>query len=432
LIIPVVIEQALALTVGMVDAMMVSAASEAAMAGVSLTDTIAILLINIFSSFASGGAILIGQLYGAGDTAKTRRASSQLVYVAFFLSVLITAVCLALNKQILALVYGKIDVSVMFSASSYFYVTALSYPFIALFNSSAALLRITGNTRSPMLISLAMNALNIAGNALFIYGLHWGAFGAGLSTTIARTLAGLTMLFMLRDKKLSICVRSYKFWKLDWFVIKRLLHFGIPSGLENSIFQLGKIALSGLVSTLGTAAIAANSVINNIGGLQVLPGQAMSSVMMTVISQCVGAGEIGQAKRYFKRLMCMTYAGMLVFAVGMYLLRAQLLGLYNISEETFALASKIMLIHSFGAGLLWTISFLPSTAVRSAGDVVYPMVIAIVSMMLWRVGIGYLLVYTTNLGIYGVYIGILVDWAFRGATYMRRYMKGRWTRIALE
>jgi putative MATE family efflux protein len=416
----------------MADAMMVSAASESAMAGVSLTDTIAILLINIFSSFASGGAILVGQLYGAGDLTRTRKASSQLVYVTFLLSMLITSVCLTLNRQILGLVYGKIDADVMFSASVYFYVTAVSYPFIALLNSSSALLRITGNSRTPMLVSLGMNVLNIAGNALFIYGFHWGAFGSGLSTTISRTLAGVVLMIILRNNILPVCVNSYKFWKLDKIIIRRLLRFGIPNGLENSIFQLGKIALSGLVSTLGTAAIAANSVINNIGGLQVLPGQAMGNAIQTVISQCVGAGEIEQAKHYFKRLMLLTYAGMMVFAVTMYLLRAKLLGLYNISDTTFELASKIMLIHSLGAGLLWTVSFVPSSAIRAAGDVVYPMVIAILSMMLWRVGIGYLLVYATNLGIFSVYIGICADWAFRGATYMLRYVKGKWTRIALE
>jgi putative MATE family efflux protein len=432
LIIPLVIEQTLGLLVGMVDAMMVSVASESAMAGVSLTDTIAILLINLFSAFASGGAILVGQFIGAHDDKNASRAASQLVNVSFLISFGIMAACLLLNRQILSAVYGKIDADVMYSASSYFYITTLSYPFVALFNSSAALFRATGNSRTPMLNSIIMNVLNIVGNAFFIYVMHWGAFGAGLSTTISRAAAAITMLLMLRNPALAVAVRSYRFWRLDGSMIRRILRFGIPNSLENSLFQIGKIALAGLVSTLGTAAIAANSVINNVGGFAVLPGQAIGAAVITVTAQCIGAGEYEQVRRYFKQLMKITFGAMVVFTVAIYAAAPLIFRLYNLSEATYALCIKIMLLHSFGTGLFWTTAFVPANALRAAGDVLYPMVIAIVSMMLWRVGIGYLLVYTTDLGIYGVYVGILVDWAFRSATYMHRYIKGKWRTGSLK
>ncbi|MDR0906661.1 MAG: MATE family efflux transporter, partial [Oscillospiraceae bacterium] len=272
----------------------------------------------------------------------------------------------------------------------------------------------------------------IIGNALFIYVMHWGAFGAGLSTTISRAVAALTLLVMLRNPALAVAVRSYRFWRLDGSMLRRILRFGIPNSLENSLFQIGKIALAGLVSTLGTAAIAANSVINNVGGFAVLPGQAIGSAVITVTAQCIGAGEYEQVRRYFRQLMKIAFGAMVVFTVAIYAAAPLIFKLYNLSEATYALCIKIMLLHSFGTGLFWTTAFVPANALRASGDVLYPMVIAIVSMMLWRVGIGYLLVYTTDLGIYGVYVGILVDWAFRSATYMHRYVKGKWRTIALK
>ncbi|MDR0861642.1 MAG: MATE family efflux transporter [Oscillospiraceae bacterium] len=430
LIIPLVIEQTLGLTVGMFDAIMVSFAGESAMAGVSLVDTIAILLINLFSAFASGGAILVGQFIGAKDDKDASLAARQLVNVSLLISVAITVLCMTLNAQILGLFFGGVNADVMSSARSYFYITTLSYPAVALFNACAALFRGTGNSKTPMVNSLIMNGINIVGNAIFIYGFNMGAFGAGLSTTIARYVAAVTMLVMLRNPKLVISVRSYRFWVLDWPMIRHILRYGVPNGLENSLFQVGKIILAGLVATLGTASIAANSVINNLGGIEVIPGSAMGIALTTVVAQCVGAHEYEQARKYIKQLMLITYAGMIAFSVLMYAASPLLLRVYNLSDETFRLASKIMLIHSIGTALVWTTAFVPASALRAAGDVVYPMVIAIVSMMVCRVGFSYLFVYTTDWAIMSVYAGILIDWTFRSVLYMKRYLSGKWRRAS--
>jgi putative MATE family efflux protein len=423
LIIPLVIEQTLALTVGMFDAMMVSSAGEAAMSGVSLVDTIAILLINMFSAFAAGGAILVGQRVGARDLKSAGEAARLLVGVSFVLSAVITALCLALNRGILTLFFGTIEADVMSSARSYFYITTLSFPFVAVFNAAAALFRSMGDSRTPMIFSVMMNAINIVGNAIFIYGAGLGAFGAGLSTTIARVAAAVLLLIALRSPKLPVSVRSYGFGGTERAMMRHILRFGLPNGLENSIFQIGKILLAGLVSTLGTTSIAANSVVNNLGVIAIIPGAAIGAGMTTVVAQCVGAGETGQARRYVRRLMIITLTGMALFAAMIYILTPFLLKAYNLSDETEQLARRVMLMHNIAVAVLWGTAFVPPNALRASGDVVYPMIVAIASMFVCRVGLGYLLVYTTSLGIVGVYLGMFTDWVLRAALYMRRYFK---------
>jgi putative MATE family efflux protein len=429
LIIPLVIEQTLALTVGMFDAMMVSSAGEAAMSGVSLVDAVAVLLINLFSAFAAGGAILVGQRVGAKDQKNAGEAAKLLVSVSFVISAAIMALCLALNRVILALFFGKIGADVMASARSYFYITSLSFPFVALFNAAAALFRAMGDSKTPMKYSVIMNAVNIAGNAIFIYGAGLGAFGAGLATTIARAAAAVILLRALRNPSLSVSVRCYGFKGAERATVRHILRFGIPNGLENSIFQIGKILLAGLVSTLGTTSIAANSVVNNLGVIAVIPGAAVGAAMTTVVAQCVGAGETGQARRYVRQLMTVTLIGMALFSALMYILAPLLLKAYSLSAETTALARRIMLMHCIAVAVLWGAAFVPPNALRASGDVVFPMVVAIASMFVCRVGMGYLLVYTTDLGVVGVYIGMFTDWALRAALYLRRYgrLAKRWT-----
>jgi putative MATE family efflux protein len=432
LIIPLIIEQTLSLTVGLIDTIMVAYAGESAMSGVSLVETIAILLIALFASLAAGGAIVAGQYLGAKRVEKARESATQLVYITFIISLVIMAVCLLLNKQILSLVFGRIEPEVMSSARAYFYVNALSYPFIALFNAAAALFRGMGDSRTPMLNALILNVLNIIGNVIFIYGMGWGAFGTGLSSLISRIVTALVMIIMLRKPVLDICVRSYKFWRFDGRMIKRILGIGIPSSLENSIFHLGKIVLTGLVATMGTASIAANGVAGSIAGIQVIPGFAIGFALTTVTALCIGAEETEQARFYFKKLLKIAFLTLIVFNLLILVLLKPLLGLYHLSEETYGLAFYLVIIHGICAMIIWPFSFVVPNTFRAAGDVKYPMVIAIISMIAFRVGFSYLFAFTTSLGVYSVWLAMPIDWTFRGICFMWRYLSGKWERGRID
>jgi len=431
LIVPLVIEQALTVTVGMIDTVMVASVGESAVSGVSLVDTINLLLINLFTALASGGAIVAGQYLGRREKANSNHAAKQLCVAILFLSVTIMALAMAFNGPILSLFFGKIEADVMSNARSYFYITALSYPFIALYNAAAALFRGMGNSKVAMINALIMNLLNIIGNATFIYGFQWGAFGAGLSTLISRAIAATVMMWMLRNPKWEISVRSYSLRDIDFGMIKRILRIGIPSGLENSMFQIGRIILTSLVSGMGTVSIAAHAVANSLTGIAVIPGQAIGLAMITVTAQCVGAGEHDQANGHIKYLLKLSQLFMLAINVLIMVCMNPILGLYRLSEASLRYAWQIMLLHGIGAATIWTMSLTLPNALRAAGDAKYTMTVSIFSMWVFRIGCSYLLAYVFDMGVLSVWIAMVVDWAVRGICFTWRWLRGRWKNIIL-
>lgn len=426
LIIPLMIDQTLALTVGLLDTVMVASAGEAAVSGVSIVESLNLLIINLFAALSTGGAVVAGQYLGKGDEENGRIAAKQLVMAALFFSLIITFFCVVFNRPILSFVFKGVETSVMGHAKAYFYVTALSFPFIALFNSAAALFRGMRNSKIAMVNAIIMNVINLIGNSIFILVLHWDAFGAGLATLIARMVAAVSMMVMLRNRNLAIHIRSYSLKDMNLSMIKRILKIGIPGGLENSLFQIGKVILASLVASLGTTAITANAVSGSIGGMAMIPGAAIGLALTAVIAQCVGAKEYEQANFYIKYLMKIAF--IVIFAVNalIFIFRAPVLSLYNLTPETMNEAMRIITYHTITFCIFWALAFTLPNAFRAAGDVRYTMLVSIFSMGIFRIGFSYLFVSVIGVGVIGVWISMFIDWAVRGAFFAGRYLSGRW------
>lgn len=426
LILPLMVEQTLALTIGMFDTIMVASAGESAVSGVALVDVINVLLLNLFAALATGGAIIAGQYLGARDHKNANIAAKQLLMSSTILGVLIMAVCLVFHRGMLSLFFGNVEADVMENAVRYFFIVALSYPFIAIFNAVAALFRGMGNSRLPMVCGLIMNGSNIVLNAVFIYGFHMGVAGAALGTLISRILGAAVIVWRLRDTTNAVSVTSYSLRDLDFPMIKRILGIGIPNGLENSIFQVGRIIMTSLVATFGTASIAAHAVGTSLTGLEIIPGQALGLAMTTIVAQCVGAGAYEQAEYYIKYLMKQAYVFLFILNVGMLFLLNPILGFYQLSGETFQMAFMIMLIHGIGAMVVWPVSFTLPNAFRASGDVKFPMYISILSMLVFRIGFSFLLAKVFDLGVFSIWIAMVIDWTFRAACFAWRYVSARW------
>lgn len=428
---PLIIEQALMLSVGMIDILMVSFAGENAVSGVSLVDAINTLLIFLLTALATGGAIIAGQFIGRKNVEQSNLVGKQLLIVTFWFSIILMAICLIFNNQLLSLLFGDVNPEVMGNARSYFYITAISFPFIALYSSSAALFRAMGNTKVPMLNSLIMNVINIFGNAIFIYVLRWGAFGTGLSTLLSRIVIAFVITYMLRNKNLAVVIRSYKFWEFDLQTIKKILKISIPASLENCVFQFGRIILTGLIATLGTDAIAANAVTGSLINIATVPGQALGLAMTTVVAQCVGAKEFKQAILYTKHLLKTSWIYMGILDMCIFILLKPILSLYHLSATTFSLSFSIMIIHIVGWVTVWPLSFALPNTFRAAGDVKYPMAISAFSMVVFRIGCSYLLVYGFGLGVYSIFIAMLTDWVFRCICFSWHWKTGKWKRYVI-
>ena len=426
LIFPLVVEQFLSVMVGMADIMMVSSAGETAVSSVALVDLINSLILNIFAALATGGAVVASQAIGARHQERAAHVANQLTYIVLAIALVIMGLVLFLKAPLLRLLFGQVEPAVMEGSLVYFTISALSYPFIAVYSGGAALFRSMGNSRVTMYISLLMNGVNIAGNAVLVYGFGMGVAGVAWPSFVSRTLAAVIILCLLRDKRRTIYIRNLLSFRLDFPLMRSILRIGIPSSLENSVFQLGRVLLVSLISTFGTVQIAANAVANNLDYLGVIPGQAIGLAIITVVGQCVGAGEWEQVRRYTKRLLQLTYLCMWALNGGLLVCLPFVLNRYSLSAETWQCAFTLVLIHAVGAMVLWPASFTLPNALRATGDVRVPMVISIVSMLVFRVGFSLVFGVHMELGVIGVWIAMVVDWAVRVACFIPRVRKKLW------
>lgn len=429
LIFPLVIEQTLAVMVGMVDTMMISYAGESAISGVSLVDMINNLLINIFAAIATGGAVIISQYIGRKDREKACESANQLLLVTGFISLIIAFLIIAAHHPLLRLLFGSITDEVMASAQTYLLISAFSYPFLAIFNSCAAIFRSMGNSKIAMQVSVGMNICNAIGNALLIFGLDMGVAGAALSSLFARALAACVMLLLVQNKKLYVYVTPKQIFRFDGNLVHKIVYIALPNGIENGLFQLGRVLVVSIIAGFGTVQIAANAVANSLDSVGCIAGQAMNLAMLTVVGQCIGAGDYKQAVYYIKKLLKIAY--LLTIAVNCVLLLCLplILNVYTLSPEARTLSMILVLIHNGLAMLLWPVSFTLSNALRAAGDVKFTMIVAIFSMCAFRILFSVILGTCLGMGAIGVWIAMILDWIFRSAVFVTRFLRGKWKNI---
>jgi len=426
LLIPLIIEQVLGATVGLADTLMVSNVGEAAVSGVSLVDSVNLLLINVFSALATGGTIVASQYLGRNDRENANKAANQLVLVTSALSAAIMALCLLLRRPLLNLLFGHAEQAVMETALVYFMLSALSYPFIGVYNSCAALFRAAGNSQVPMAVSALMNAINISGNALFIFGFGMGAAGAGLASLASRMAACLIMLWILRKPELKISLAEFFHLTFMPGMIKNILRIGIPSGVENGMFQIGKILVQGIVAIFGTASIAANAVGNSISAITVMPGIAIGLGAVTVVGHCIGAQQYEEAKKYMRQLTLYSLASIVALNAVILLAMDPILQLYELSSATAELARQIIVFHAFISIAFWAQAFTLPNGLRAANDVRFTMTTSIITMWTLRVAGGYIISVWLGLGVLGVWVSMGLDWLLRMMLFIWRYKSNKW------
>ncbi len=434
---PLMVQYLLSVLIGMVDTVMVASAGEAAVSGVSLVNSLDTLLLMAFSSLVSGGSVVVAQLLGAKDLKASQEAAKQLLYTSTIVAALTSILVLCAGSGMLSLLYGQVEESVMESANGYMFYIALSFPFLAIYGSAAAVYRIMGNSKVTMVISLGMNLINVAGNALLIMGLGMGAAGAAISTLVARVVGAIVLLTMLHSKKNMIYLEKLLSYRPDFQMIREILKIGVPNGIENSMFQLGKLLTQSLISTLGTTAIAATAVANNLVMLQYMPGSVVGDTTVTIVGRCIGAGEKEQAKKYTKMLLAANYVCVWVVCLGTLAVLWPMINMYNLSGEGAELAYHMIIFHMIAASLIWPAAFTVPAAFRSASDVKYPMLVSMFSMWAFRVALSYVLAPERivvfgltlpglGLGPLGVWVAMFVDWVFRMILFGVRFRSGKW------
>ncbi len=426
LLIPLMIEQLLAVAVGMADSIMVASVGESAVSAVSLVDSIIILFINIFAALATGGAVVAGQFIGQKQNDKACKAGEQLLLFVTFISIIVMAVMYLGKGFILNVVFGSIQPDVFAYANTYLLITFASIPFIAVYNSGAALFRAMGNSRITMVTSIVMNIINVFGNALLIYGVGMGVEGVAIPTLVSRAVSAVIIVALLRNEELIVHISKRFNYKFNKDMVKNILKIGVPNGIENSMFQLGKIMLLSVIAGFGTASITANAVANSVSAFQILPGMAVGLSLITVVSQCVGANDYVQVRYYTKKLLKIAHIAVIGMNVIIISSIPLILRAYNLSEETAALASKVFIFYGICSCILWPLSFTLPNTLRASNDVRYTMIVSVSSMWIVRIGFGIVLSKYFSIGMFGVWVAMIIDWIVRSAFFIIRYKGGKW------
>ena len=427
LLLPLIAEQALSVTIGLADTLMVSSVGEAAVSGVSLVDSFNTLMIQVMSALATGGAVVTSQYIGHREPKNAKAAAAQILFVLASFSLVVAAVVVVGRHAILRGIFGSIDADVMRYAETYFLLSALSYPFIGLYNAGAALFRAQGNSKISMLSSLVMNVINIGGNAVLIFGFGMGVMGAALASLVSRAVACAVVLYLLQKPACPLRVDGLRALAPDGGLIRRILRVGIPAGIENGMFQIGKLSVSSLTSTLGTAAIAANAVANTTTTFLNIPANAVGMAALTVVGQCLGAGEKEQAVYYSRRLLLTAYCGAWVMNLSAFFFANRMVvSLFHLSPEAQTMALEVMLWFNIVSLFFWPSSFTLPNILRAAGDARFTMAVSILSMWVFRVGFCYVMVLGFHGRLLSIWMGMFLDWVFRSLCFFVRFARGRW------
>lgn len=426
LLLPIIVEQLLSSLMGTADTMMVSNIGSAAISAVSLVDSINILVIQALAALAAGGAILCAQYLGSHNQKEANQAARQVLFVMVFLSTALSAFCLIFRDPLLGLIFGKVEADVMSNSKIYFFLTLLSFPFIGLYDAGASIMRSQNNSRNPMLISVISNFLNIGGNAILIFVFGMGVKGAAISTLVSRIFCAVVVILQLRNDQAPICITNYFSIRPDWTLIKKILFIGIPSGIENSMFQFGKLAIQSTVSTLGTVAIAAQAMTNILENLNGIAAIGIGIGLMTVVGQCLGAGRQDEAVYYVKKLSWLAEAVVITSCLLVFILTKPITILAGMEPASARLCLSMITFITIVKPISWVMSFIPGYGMRAAGDVKFSMITSCCTMWLCRVSLCIYLCRVWGFGPIAVWIGMFSDWTLRAIIFGIRFHSGKW------
>lgn len=426
LIVPLVCEQVIMGTIGIADMLMVASVGETAISGISLIDSINLLFNSMFAALVTGGTIVCTQYLGKREADMANLAAKYLLGISLLFSLAVAGMCFLFRRMVVYGLYGSAEPEVLRQAMIYFCFSMASYPFLMMLDSCGAIFRSMGNAALPFSVSFFMSIINIVLNAVFIFGLHWGVFGAGFATFLARAVSSAAIFLFLYHHKGAVRIQS--FFGSGWhgFMVKNILKLAVPTGLEDSIFHIGKLLVQGIVTSYGTAAIAANAVALTISEFTHMPGFAIGLALITVVGRCVGAGEIQQARYYVKKITGVSFLVTGAAAVLSWIFAGPVVGFYQMNRETWELASEIVRWQAVACLFFWVPAFNISDALRAASDVRFTMAVSMISMWVFRVGCSALFREILDIGVIRVWFAMFLDWMFRAVVFLIRFHGSKW------
>ncbi len=426
LVLPIFLDQLLLAGVGIVSTLLLSYAGEAAVSAVSLVEMLNVLIISLLLAVSTGGTVVLAQIIGSKRLEFAQKAAGQLMVLTLIVAFVFVAFVLVLGQPILNLLFGSVDPDVMRAARIYFIISSLSYPFMALYNSSAGMFRAMGNSRIPMLGSMILNISSVIGFGLAIFIFKAGITGVAIASLTSRVIASLFLLRLNFNPELMVSLDKKRLFIWDKVLIQRIIQVALPNSIENGVTQLGRVFLASIIALFGTAQITANGIVNSLGAFALSYSMALVFASVTVVGQCVGAKEYEQARLYAKKLMRQGQLVTLVLAVLEILLLPLLLKFYTISDEARTLTYQVMILHNTIAVLFWTPGFMLASSLRAAGDARFTMMVSLTAMFIFRIPAAYLFAVVLDFGVMGVMMAMGVDWFYRFTINQIRLKGDKW------
>lgn len=426
LIIPLFLEQLLVMLVGIADTFMVSFAGDAAVSGVSLVNMFVTFFIYVFTALASGGAVIVNQYIGKKERENADHTAGQLLMVSVLVSIFCMLFVLLWNRQIVRLLFGRVEKDVMAACVSYQRIMAFSYVPLGVYNAGAAICRSISCTEITLKISVVVNMINVAGNAIGIFILRAGVEGVAWPSFLARLFSAVAVTIFCINKKNEVCYHPEYIFTWNTKAVKKIFSVAIPNSIENGAFQLIKVALSEITAMFGTVQIAANGIAQSIWSLAALMVVTMGPIFITVIGQCIGAGDVNGADYYFRKLTKITMVAAILWNILVFALTPVIMEFYPLSGEIRHLVIKLVLIHNIFSATAWPLGGALPNGLRAAGDVKFTMIVAVTSTVFVRLLLSVVFGIWMNMGVIGIAWAMVCDWIVRGIVYVVRYRQGKW------
>lgn len=442
LTIPIITEQTFIMSMGMVNTMMAGRLGKEAVSAIGMVDSINNIFIAFFSALAVGGTVIVAHYAGRKDIKKANEATKQALFSSLFLALIITVLTGIFKTPLISLLYGSADKEVIKNAYTYLGITLFTYPLISVLLVANGVLRGAGDTKTPAKITIGMNIINVILGYIFIYGINinvsnfyfvtsgMGVKGAALAIALARSIGAITILLILIRGSRIVKLKNLKKYKPNFELLKPIFNVGIPASVESLLFNGGKLITQIYIVSMGTIAIASNSIGGSVVSMLNVPGVALSIAATTLVGQNMGKGDCEEAKRSLLYLNKITVISFLVLSLLSFPMAYLLASLYTDNHEIIKMTGKLIKLNAFCMPL-WPFSFVLPAGLKGAGDGKYTMITSIIGMWLFRITLGYFLGIPMGLGVAGVWIGMYTDWVVRGTLYYIRLKNGKWNKHVL-
>ncbi|WP_238861451.1 MULTISPECIES: MATE family efflux transporter [unclassified Clostridium] len=431
LAIPIMIEQTFVMLLGTCNTMMAGHIGEQAVSAIGMVDSINNMFISFFAALSVGATVVVAQQIGRNKPKKANETAKQAIVSGILVSLIITLLLWIFRIKLINVLYGSAEELVKIDAKLYLEFTLLTYPFIAIEQIANGILRGCGDTKTPMQITIFMNLINIALGYTLIFGINtlnipsFGIAGAAVAIAIARLIGTLIiMLVLFRGSKIIKLKNIFPF-KFDMEIQKNIFNIGIPAGMEQVIFNAGKLIVQMFIVTMGTASIAANAISSSIAIMINVPGNSLCLAATTFVGQYVGRNDIKGAKStliYLTKFgtICLVSLGLIFIPISKWLA-----SLYTNVPEVINISATLTRSNSI-ALIAWGISFILSSGLKGAGDTRYTMLTAFIGMWIFRIFAGYILGIVLGIGVLGIWIAMYIDWIVRGLMYCFRLRGNNW------